>query len=369
MKNNSKFKNCLRRVKAVRLGQIWNLLVKCVNAGWKVSLVLFGCFLISEIISDLSWHLRNDKWLTGSRPLSDNVYVYEYSDGSAKICDKTGDKCILKGLKWVSGIPMRDSLTVFCDADGKRGFLNINTGKIEIPAKYCHAWHFSQGIAAVVDDSGRLGFIDHEGKVVIPMQFEYDENDDECEYVFIDGHCRVKDVKTHKWGILNLSGEYVLPCDYDRLSYSESHCAWLIRKDGAEGLLDKDLKEIFPMEYEKICFAENDGQAYLIKDGVQQLKAFDGTVIEPFVIYYDTRPLLYYEYDGEMEDNIRIQHPYLVRYQIASCRYGVMDSRTGKVVVPALYTHISLISKDLIRAGMKWSDNALVFTADGRKVE
>ena len=365
MKNNSKFSNCLRKIKAVRLGQIWNLVVRFINVGWKVTLVLVGFMLISEIISDLSWHLRDDEWITDSRRLSDHVSVYEYSDGSTKVYDTEENKCILKDLKWVSGIPKRDSLTVFCNEDGKRGFLNINTGRVEIEATYSHAWHFSQGIAAVVDDSGKLGFIDHDGNVVIPMQYDYDE---ECDYVFVDGHCAMPDTGTDLWGVIGLSGECVIPYEYECLSYDDTHHSWISRKDGYEGLWDSTLQEIFPNEYDEICFTDKTGEVYLVKDGLQQLVAYDGTVIQPFVIS-GTWTLSYKEYDAELDENIYVQHPYLVGYQVATYMSGVMDSRTGKVVVPALYSRVSLISKDLIRAEIDYDDNSVIFTSSGVIVE
>ena len=46
-----------------------------------------------------------------------------------------------------------------------------------------------------------------------------------------------------------------------------------------------------------------------------------------------------------------------------------MDSRTGNVVIPAIYSNIELISKDLIMAEVDdYSENNIVFTTDGRQV-
>ena len=43
-------------------------------------------------------------------------------------------------------------------------------------------------------------------------------------------------------------------------------------------------------------------------------------------------------------------HPYLVEYSIGYLKKGVLDSRTGRVVIPALYTEISMISGKIARA-------------------
>ena len=124
------------------------------------------------------------------------------------------EKYVQKGLKWVSSRPERDSITVFCDQNDLRGFLNVNTGQIIIPAKYRHAWHFSQGLAAVVDDCGKMGFINYDGEVVIPMQLDFDIY---YEYVFKDGYCAIQTDSTSLWGLIDRNGRCVLPCEYDFL--------------------------------------------------------------------------------------------------------------------------------------------------------
>ena len=43
-------------------------------------------------------------------------------------------------------------------------------------------------------------------------------------------------------------------------------------------------------------------------------------------------------------------HPYLVEVMIDYNCHGVMDSRSGKMVIPAIYSDITMISKDLLMA-------------------
>ena len=50
------------------------------------------------------------------------------------------------------------------------GFIDRN-GKEVIPAKYFDAHEFSNGLAAVKDTSGKWGFIDPDGNVVIKCQY------------------------------------------------------------------------------------------------------------------------------------------------------------------------------------------------------
>jgi hypothetical protein len=80
----------------------------------------------------------------------------------------------------------------------KRGYINVNTGRIVIDAKtndYQKAWVFSDGLAAVMRD-GKIGFINEKNEVVIPFEFLYSSK---CRcYKFENGHCVVQ-TRTVKW--------------------------------------------------------------------------------------------------------------------------------------------------------------------------
>ena len=39
--------------------------------------------------------------------------------------------------------------------------------------QYKHAWHFSEGLAAVVTDNGKVGFINYDNEMVIPAVYEF----------------------------------------------------------------------------------------------------------------------------------------------------------------------------------------------------
>ena len=43
-------------------------------------------------------------------------------------------------------------------------------------------------------------------------------------------------------------------------------------------------------------------------------------------------------------------HPYLVEVMVEYNSIGVMDTRTGRMVIPAIYSDIHMISKDLLMA-------------------
>ena len=55
-------------------------------------------------------------------------------------------------------------------------------------------------------------------------------------------------------------------------------------------------------------------------------------------------------YQPESE-NEYATHPYLVDYTI-DIYHGGLDTRTNKVVIPAIYDSIEMISKDMIKASL-----------------
>ena len=122
---------------------------------------------------------------------------------------------------------------------------------------------------------------------------------------------------------------------------------------------------IFEPVYDNVRSNAHEKNAYLTLNGVKQLVSFDGEIILPFVIN-QTWPLKYMvKYHDDAADEYEL-HPYLVEVMVDyNCR-GVMDSRTGKMIVPAIYSDIEMISKDLLMAEIDGDeDNNVVFTTSG----
>jgi hypothetical protein len=67
---------------------------------------------------------------------------------------------------------------------------------------------FREGLA-IVEKSDKLGFIDRQGNLVVPIQFD-------TATVFINGLSKVS--VGGKYGLINRDGRYVLPADYDEIT-------------------------------------------------------------------------------------------------------------------------------------------------------
>ena len=366
MEKKSKFRRFLTMVGAVRLSQIWDKFRKPFNFCWKAGLAIFAVVFVIQLaealIDTCKDHLGLTHYYWGDEDLGKNIEIRHFSNNQAATYNKITDERLSPKVRWISCVPERDSLTVFCDKEGKRGYLNVNTGKVVINGQYKHAWHFSEGLAAVVADNGKVGFINYDNEMIIPAVYDYVIDYD---YLFKDGICVLPDGQTHMYGAIDKQGVMKLPMEYSRIFKAYNESTWYIRKDGKCGLADANMNIIFEPIYDNVRSNAHEKNAYLTLNGIKQLVSFDGEVILPFVID-QTWPLKYMvKYHDDAADEYEL-HPYLVEVMVDyNCR-GVMDSRTGKMIVPAIYSDIEMISKDLLMAEIDGDeDNNVVFTTSG----
>ena len=125
----------------------------------------------------------------------------------------------------------------------------MNTGKVVIDGQYTHGWHFSEGLAAVVVEKGKVGFINRRNKMVIPPVYDHITDFD---YLFKDGVCIMPDAETNNYGAIDKSGTLRLPMEYSRIFKSYNERTWYVRKNGKCGLVDADMNVIFEPIYDNI---------------------------------------------------------------------------------------------------------------------
>lgn len=85
------------------------------------------------------------------------------------------------------------------ERDGKQGYIN-KEGKNVIPCRYESAHNFSEGLAAK-EWSGKWGFVDKTGKEVIPCIYK-DVGD------FSEGYAQVQRTWDGQWGFIDKNGTY-----------------------------------------------------------------------------------------------------------------------------------------------------------------
>ena len=146
-------------------------------------------------------------------------YTARTNEIDRRITDVMREKEKVDGMK-VDGTYKHelDSIGIF-EKDGKRGFYNLNTNKVLVPATYTHAWFFSEGLAAVEKD-GKIGFINMKGALVIPYQFVHRTND-RPDIVFKDGRCVMAN-GNGQMGVIDRKGEWVVKPQYEKVDLTES---------------------------------------------------------------------------------------------------------------------------------------------------
>ena len=273
-----------------------------------------GCTSLrkSEIVDDIS-----DEGLL----LNDDLVAYRTEDGKVSIKNAATGIVTIKDIKldWTQR-SRNDSLAVFC-SENKRGYYNMYTGEIAVPAQYRRAWVFSEGLAAV-QKNGNIGFIDHKGNVVIDFLFPYHGNP-LTQFVFDDGHCVVANAEG-KCGVIDKTGKWLIPAEYDTVN----------------------------------AFRE---YAIVSKSGVSMQLAYDGSVLNSFVLD-SVRELTYDEEErfenreGEIEYVDKTVKTGLYAYCVGG-RYGLMDSDCHRLTEP-LYSSIRAVNRNMFRATLldDWSE-------------
>ena len=131
-----------------------------------------------------------------------------------------------------------------------------------------------------------------------------------------------------KFGIINRSGEIVVPLIYSQLYYGNGNPDWFDRKDiivakkkGQWGLLDRKGNVVVPCQYDEVDWGWTENMAMVTLD---RKEGFVDMETGELVI-----PCKY--------KNVGMFHDGLAFLQKGE-RYGYID-KTGKVVIPFLYDH------------------------------
>ena len=159
--------------------------------------------------------------------------------------------------------------------NGKYGFIDKN-GKEVIPCNYDGASIFNEGLAAI-KLNGKWGFIDRDGIEVIPHRYEE-------VYAFSEGFVAIK--LNGKWGFIDKSGREVIPCKYDG-TYCFTGGLGSVRLQDKFGFVNKEGIEAIPCKYDAVddfvngiaCVELNGGWG-LIDNAGREVTSFNYTLPE-----------------------------------------------------------------------------------------
>ncbi len=167
------------------------------------------------------------------------------------------------------------------------------------------------------NSSGKWGFVEKSGKFVIPCVYD-------GARVFSEGLAEVK--KEGKWGYIDKGGKLVVPCIYDETYGFSEGCA-AVEKDGKWGYIDKDDKFVIPCIYDE-TYGFSEGLACIMIES--KWGYIDKTA--KFVI-----PCLYAN-AGQFSEGLAAV--------IKDGKWGFID-KSGKLVIPCIYDYAGSFSEGL----------------------
>jgi len=368
MKDNSKYGRVLHRV----VGTAFALVVIFWAA---VVLVCFGRSIYWNISSSCGYSDRYSS-IYLDEVFNDNLFYYadRWSD-KGYLADSKGHK-ILKHILCINKPMEGDSLVYFSDGD-KRGYFHMRDGRLMVKPIYGHAWIFSDGLAAV-EEKGRIKFIDTEGRVAINRGFKYDVSDD--GYVFHRGHCAVNDSTGRRMGLIDRTGNWVLPPVYSNIYPQDTF--WLLRTDDRMAVLTFGMDTVIPLVAASISIGDT-AIDVTFPDHTQSQYDLQGKLLvanqirDVEQLMYDTKELMYRtnrDVDEETESYYSYDE-YTSRKAVASCQryeaeygwYGLM-SPDGRQITPPAYSSIEAISKDLYLCKTDYG-RGVILNSKGRRVE
>ena len=296
-------------------------------------------------------------------------YFPDYDGNKGYIFNKQTREKVLKGVDWIA-LPLgKDSLVCF-SSDNKRGYFNAKNGKVVVEPKYDHAWIFSDGLGAVEED-GRIKFLDSTGKIVIDNGMKYDGASD--GYVFHGGYIAVCAQASEKYGLMDKTGNMVLPLEYDYIDIANNLEYWLVRKDKQWAVYDKNMKQILPF-IDGYVYITDGSIDVTMSDHTMRKYDFEGNLINDFYISetrhltYDTGEV-YYAKDSYTDDDGDEQEYLEERNKQATARlrayaagdgYEGLMTPEGHVITMPLYKNIEAIGPDTYLGTVSDGDKVIV---------
>ena len=255
-----------------------------------------------------------------------------HSKNKINIINPKTKEVIVEDIEWChySSNKDEDPIVLFAQK-GKRGFCNIVTNEIIVPATtYTKAWEFSEGLAAVEKD-GYIGFVNTKGKVAIKFKYSYRGNR-LSEFVFHHGHCIVAD-SSNKIGVTDHKGCWVIKPLYDNIHLAKDYA--IVYKDG---------------EFKK----QIDFNGNVVQDGI--IDYINN-------IYYEET---YTDLQSGKKDVGDVLNPDFYEYRVG-CYSGLINSK-GEIITPPIYTNITGISPTLFKAQLQDWNSIVIIDQKGKVI-
>ena len=281
---------------------------------------------------DRTGHYAIPPQFQGAFPFNEGLAHVRLVDGTEGHIDRSG-QLIVKG----SSSMMRDGLIIIMEKE-KSIFVD-RTGKALFEAPR-NAWFVEGGLVAFVEN-GRMGFMDRQGREIIPPRYRTDGNWRHRQFAerITPVSARQPDGK-EKFGFIDRTGQVIVDFQYEWAQQFFEGLA-VVFKDDKYGYVDADGRVAIPLQYEGADhFSE--GLAAVKVNGKWGFIDTQGRMVIP--------P----QYLGRAWGS-----PMIFSEGMAAVRTetgtGVID-RTGRLVIPAIFRSTEDFSGGLILAKGKSGD-------------
>lgn len=341
-----------------KVGRIIGLTVK---GAWYSFWILSGlaCILLVGIVI---FQKRFDGKITTRYAL----YKYECRDGFRIKDTERG--------KWVTGRLASVDKTFFSDSliriskrnlfNGKElyGYFDIRTAKIAIKPQFETAGEFSEGLAAVARGE-HMGFIDING--VLCYEFKHKLRDIE-HIALINGYAiaHSEDIEGG-YGIINSCGEFVLEPQHYCIDNAFSDIFVVSQEVDKQGIWSASNGWIIEPSKLYIDYSLCTNRFTITDKGFSYEVDSEGKVTKSFV-FNNAELITYTPRDCHYETEITTEY---VRFSTMDGRYGVYNSLTKMIVLPAEYSSIYMLSKDLFVVSDDVYDSEFFVDKNGKVVE
>ncbi len=171
---------------------------------------------------DIIWEDVGPLSFCGFIRVCDSQGMYGYLDES---------KNVAIPCQWKKAHDFKEDLALVQDSTGKYGFIDIN-GACVIPCQWDEAYSFKYGMAKIKDIYGKYGFIDKTGDIIIPC--EWQSAGDFCGGLSCiiqnslivmrpDREARIYGVglapvqnSSGKYGYIDKTGNIIIPCQWEK---------------------------------------------------------------------------------------------------------------------------------------------------------
>ncbi len=298
-----------------------------------IIIVIILGLVVAGVVYGLKRH--SDKY-ADKEEISENV-TRVIEDGKMSLVDSQTGKVLVGDLDvdWVQCAD-GDSLAIFAQ-ENKRGVVNLNTGKVVVPATYRRAWVYGNGLAAV-EKYGMIGFINTKGEVVIDFKYPFKGNR-LSDFIFSNGHCLVSykiDKEHQRLGVIDTLGNWLIKPEYDDIETFKDHV--IVMNNG-------EFKKMY--DYNGNLLHDN------LIDEIERLE-YSKTFINV---------------QTGLPENSQVLNEDYMAYRVNN-NYGLMD-KSGRFITKPIYTNIQGVTPTVFRAGVSgyWSSSDVLIDSKGNVLQ